>query len=374
VDGKITCPPRNGAVASRARPVSRLLFVPYTPGSPTLREIPSTARIAAVALVVGAFVALFGVFGYLTAYGPHLTFAQSWVRLSSYEEWNHCFLVPVIEIWLVWRIWDKLVSTPIRPSIWGIGPLFCGFALFWISYRLDDIYSAFASFQFLMAGVILFLAGWRWMSLLFFPWLFLAFGWPLFFLDDQVAFPLRLVMSNLSTSILNVLGLAAVQVGTSIQSASNPLCGLATGQRFQLDVGQPCSGMHSLFALAMISALYGYIVMDVWWKRLILFFGAIPLAIIGNLARILMLTVGVMVLGSPVAIGTDENPSTFHMFCGYFVFIVALGGMLGLGAILNFHPRTWIDKWKALKRLAMPSERTSSGADKQPVLKHEDIY
>jgi exosortase/archaeosortase family protein len=68
----------------------------------------------------------------------------------------------------------------------------------------------------------------------------------------------------------------------------------------------------------------------------VLFLSSVPLAIIGNLLRILMLTFGIMTIGPETAIGRDSltDPSWFHMLAGYLVFAVALGGMLGIGWLL----------------------------------------
>ena len=59
----------------------------------------------------------------------------------------------------------------------------------------------------------------------------------------------------------------------------------------------------------------------------------------------LMLTFGTILLGSRVAIGTEENPTTFHMAAGFFVFVVALGGMVAVGWVLQGGlTKTW-KKW-----------------------------
>ncbi|MDD5199113.1 MAG: exosortase/archaeosortase family protein [Terrimicrobiaceae bacterium] len=315
---------------------------------PTLRDLPAASRWIAVALIAITFAAIYAVVGYLTAYGPHLSVARSMLALYHYEEWTHCALVPFIVAGLVWWKRRELAEIPVRPSTPGLVPVAAGFGFFWVSYRLDDIYFAFISVQCLTFGTIVFFLGWRWMRALLFPWLFLIFAWPLFFLDNVIAFPLRMVMSALSTGVLNALGMSTIQVGTSIQSAPDPLSALAAGQRFQVDVADPCSGMRSLFALTMVTALYGYFTMRSGWKHLILFLCAVPLAILGNLARILMLTVGILILGPKVAIGTLESPSFYHMFSGFFVFIVALGGMLLIASTLNRDPRTWGQHLKSI--------------------------
>ena len=86
----------------------------------------------------------------------------------------------------------------------------------------------------------------------------------------------------------------------------------------------------------MASALYGHMAMKNWWQKWILFLCSAPLAIAGNLARILMLTIGTIVFGSEFAIGKNPltDPSWFHVIAGLLVFAVALGGMVGISKIL----------------------------------------
>jgi exosortase/archaeosortase family protein len=110
---------------------------------------------------------------------------------------------------------------------------------------------------------------------------------------------------------------------------------MVTGQRFSVDVADPCSGMHSLFALTMIAALYAIAVFRRWWQILFIVLAAFPLAAFGNLCRILMLTFGTMSLGSSVALGTEEAPSGFHTAAGILVYLAALGGMLAIGSVLK---------------------------------------
>jgi exosortase len=346
-----------------------------SPPLATLRNLSTATRWLAAALVASTLVALYGLFGYLTAYGHYLSVARSILWLYHLEEWSHCALVPFIVAGLIWWKRNELAIIPLRPSTLGLIPIVAGFGFFWISYRLDDIYFAFISIQSLTLGIVIFFFGWTWMRALFFPWLFLIFAWPLFFLDNAIAFPLRMVMSNLSAAALNGIGLATVQVGTSIQSAPDPLSHLAAGQRFQVDVADPCSGLRSLFALTMVTALYGYFTMKTAWKHLALFLCAVPLAILGNLARILMLTVGILVLGPKVAIGSLESPSFYHMFSGFFVFIIALGGMLVIAAILNGDWRDWWHGFQSRHASTQPpTDGKAMPANEKRPTQSADIY
>jgi len=58
-------------------------------------------------------------------------------------------------------------------------------------------------------------------------------------------------------------------------------------------------------------------------------------AVAGNFSRMLMPTFGTILLSSGVEIGTEENRTTYHRAGGLFVFVVAMGGMVAVGWILQ---------------------------------------
>jgi exosortase len=163
----------------------------------------------------------------------------------------------------------------------------------------------------------------------------MVFLWPMPFLDNIIAFPLRVLMSKLAYYSFNIIGLSCVQAGTAVVSASDPALGLREGQRFAVDVADPCSGIRSLFALCMVTALYGYFIFPKTWQKIVLFLCAAPLAVLGNWLRILMLTLGTIYMGADVAIGSIDKPTTFHMAAGFVVFAGALAGMLVISYILE---------------------------------------
>jgi exosortase/archaeosortase family protein len=117
----------------------------------------------------------------------------------------------------------------------------------------------------------------------------------------------------------------------------------------------------------MVSALYANFTLKSPWKRLVLFLSAIPIALLGNIFRILLLTIGIMTLGTPVAIGTLEHPSWFHEGAGYVVFIIALCGMMLFGNLLNGSPAEWRKKWRTVSASRKPS-------DDEPRGTHTDLY
>lgn len=309
--------------------------------------------------------------GYADTRIPIFTFAYRLWNIG--EDWQHCYLVPFGVIGMIWYSRQSLLQLALYGSWIGLPVLLLGFFIYWIGFRADNVYIGYASFMVVFAGLILWLLGLRWMWALFYPWAFSVFIFPLTFLDNWIAFPLRMVMSQASVTVLNLIGIASVKSGTAILSAPNAVAGLRAGEAFSVDVADPCSGIRSLFALMMVSALYGFFTQNQFWKRAILFLCSIPLAVAGNLARIIMLTIGTIVMGPEVAIGSLEHPTLFHMVAGYLVFIVALGGMLGVGWLLNKDWADLVDRIRA-RNLPPPPGASSSSSDPDAKPRIQDEY
>jgi len=292
--------------------------------------------VSAVIVSIGLIVLFYGVVKYSVGYGQVRETIFNAVSLQwQLEEWSHCIMVPFAAGFIVFLDRAKLISIPIAGEISGFWILCCGFFFYWFGFKADNIYLSYAAAQILLAGLIVWFGGWRWMRELGFPWLFLIFMWPLLFLENIISFPLRMMVSHAGVVLLNIMGIHSILNGTGILSAADPVLHLAQGDKFAVDVALPCSGMRSLFALLMVSALYGYFTIKGTWGRLILFLVSIPFAIAGNICRIVMLTIGTMIMGSEKAIGSLEHPSFFHMLAGYVVFLVALGGMILVAGLIN---------------------------------------
>ena len=250
-------------------------------------------------------------------------------------DYSYCLFVPLIVGYLVFIRKEKIAGEPVQGSNAAMGLIVFGLLLYWLGTRAELQYIGYVAVQLLLAGVILWLWGWAVFRKLLFPWAFLAFLWPLPFLEPIVAFPLRMVMSHMATVALNIIGIPSIQNGTGLLSAADPVRGLPVGARFEIDIADPCSGLRSLFALLMCSALYSYLFLPKLWQQWLVFLSAFPLAIVGNLVRVLMLTIGSILFGAAFAIGPFDKPSLFHEAAGFVVFAVALGSEFILGYLLT---------------------------------------
>ncbi len=261
---------------------------------------------------------------------------------------SYCLLVPLMLAYLIYEKGGAIVRMTPRGDTRAIIAIVLGLLLFWVGCRAGKQYLGCMGIQVLLLGLITFFWGWAVFRRLLFAWAILAFAWPLPFLDTAVAFPLRMIVSHSAYYVLNFIGIPTVQDGTALLSAPTA-AGLALGARFQIDIADPCSGLHSLLPLLMFSAFFCYFFFQVRWQQWVVFFSAIPFTIAGNVVRILLLVIGCLVFGSPFAIGTNDEPSTYHEGCGFFVFVI----VLGLECLSGF----------ALIRLG----NRKSGASKEPI-------
>lgn len=187
------------------------------------------------------------------------------------------------------------------------------------------------SLMLLIWGIPFYLFGWRIAKNLIFPCSYLAFCIPLNFLD-VVAFPLRLFSTKFAVGLLNGFGIEAGRQGTAILIPSMP-----TG----MDVADPCSGLRSLLAMTALTAVYAYFTQKTFIKKWILFLASIPLAVIGNIARIVTIAFVAEALGAKPALGL------YHDYSGYILFAAAITAMVVVGGLLNLGPREMVRKWKS---------------------------
>lgn len=295
------------------------------------------ALVVPLLAVVGAFLLLFGLLPYAFGYGtvPITTTTMLWRLWLDNPDWQHGLMVPFISVGLVIWDWEQLKKIPVQPDRRGWAVYFFAAGLFYLGFLADIQYFAFFSLQAFVGGAVLIFWGTAAFRRLFFPWIFLFFAWPLPFLDNVISFPLRILMTQISHFFLNLIGIDTLRVGTSLVSAPDFVAGERQGERFALDVANPCSGIRSLFALMMISALYGHLTLKHNWQKSVLFACSLPLAVLGNFVRVIMLTFGTLLFGNKIAIGTLEDPTVYHLASGFAVFVVALGGMVGLAKLLE---------------------------------------
>lgn len=256
-----------------------------------------------------------------------------WRYVLVNTEWLYCPIIPFIVVFLVWREWPTLRAVPLGGSVWGLVAIVVALVFYWIGYKADQRFIGYFSMQILVGGVVLWLLGWRFFLAVFFFWVFFAFTWPVKPLEDRLALPLRYMAASGTATVLNAIDVDTIREGTNLVSAPETFS--PKGSIFSLGVDTPCSGLRSLFALIMITVLYAYLSLRLWRTRLSLIALAIPIALVGNIIRMLILVFGTIFFGSEFAVGSEADPSSFHLGSGFVIFIFALFALFALSQFLE---------------------------------------
>jgi exosortase len=236
------------------------------------------------------------------------------IRLSD-QSWSHEFGAygPIILAtggWLLWRQIDALRQQGVPGAPWitwtalaiALGSYVFGRVYDFLPLEVGGVY---------LAGLAMLQArfGLRAMRSVWFPLLYLAFVIPPpGALLAELTAPLKQAVSQVATNWLHAWGLPVAREGVTIFVA-----------QYQLLVEDACSGMNSIVGLIAVSLLYIYLMRgSSWLYSLFLVIVVIPVAIVANILRIMVLVLLTYFYGNAVAQGF------LHFTAGMFLFATAL--------------------------------------------------
>jgi exosortase A len=269
----------------------------------SLSRIPANAwkpALSAWALSLASLLVLFRV----TA----LSMVDIWARSGTF---THCFLVPPISAWLVWRIRHRLVPMTPRPDVRVIVllPIAC-FA--WLLGQLAAV-GVVAQFALVTLTILLVPAifGWRIARRVAFPLLFLYFSVPF----GEFAMPKLMEW----TAKFTVLGLRASGVPV-----------FQEGLQFVIPSGnwsvvEACSGVRYLIASLTVGTLFAYLNYRSPGRRLSFVGVSLIVPILANWARAYLIVMLGHFSGNALATGVD------HLIYGWLFFGVVILLMFAVG-------------------------------------------
>jgi exosortase len=254
----------------------------------------------------------------VAAFAPALVaLAQVWANV---EYQSHGFLVPVVALWAFYRERPRRSKLEATPDRRGLIVLALAFAAYLLGLAAGGVSLQGAALVAAVAGLVLYSRGARWLRALAFPVGFLIFMVPP--PSNWIApaiVRLQLFVSSASISLLQAFSVQVTRDGN--------IFNLPGGE--SLYVAEACSGVTSIITLTPLAVLLAHFTLRRWGSRLILFAAVIPLAMAGNLARVIA-----TVLAS-IAIGTEHaTAGPIHEAAGLLTYVVACGLMLALGAVL----------------------------------------
>lgn len=242
---------------------------------------------------------------------------ESWTT----EQGAHGPLVLAIGVWLLSREWSaaRRLARPGSAALAGF--LFAILVPLYLAAEITstvEIEGAALCALLLAAGYAL--LGGAALRRVWFPLFFLLFAFPppdtLFAMLTQ---PLKIAVSQSAVSLLMMLGYPIAGSGVSIQ----------IGQ-YDMLVAAACAGMNSIISLTALGLFYTYIRHSANWRYMVLLvIFILPVAVLANLVRVLLL------LLITYHFGESAGQGFVHELAGLTMFLTALLGIFALDKLAD---------------------------------------
>jgi EpsI family protein len=255
------------------------------------------------------------------------------------DAYAHGPIIVAVFAWLVWRNRAALLKDSGEPSPIAGGVLVAlGLVLYVVGRSQSLTLFEVASHLPVIAGALLVMRGPAAVRRFAFPLLFLCFLVPLpGFILDTITTPLKNVVSIAVAGLLQVFGYPVERAGVV----------LTVGQ-YEMLVADACSGLNSLYSLFALSLLYVHMTGPQGALRgpgpqgalrgpgpssraryAVLLLSLIPIAIVANIVRVMVLVLVTYHAGPEAAQGW------VHDAAGMAVFVVALVMLLGIDRLMG---------------------------------------
>ncbi len=236
---------------------------------------------------------------------------------SSLDYYSHGFLVPIVSLWIGWQRAGKLG----RPGAHAQGLPVIGAALGLYALGLGLGSASAMGLAAVMAatGVIWHFWGFPGVKRQLFPLGLLLFVVPIPPLVlSPIVLQLQFFVSRMAVDILQVSGFTVLREGNVVELAGGPLF-----------VAEACSGITSIVTLLPLAAVLAYFTERRPAARVALVCAVVPIAMLGNLLRVIATVAAAQVLGIEQATG-----SWLHESAGLLTFTLECALLIGLGSLV----------------------------------------
>jgi len=234
-----------------------------------------------------------------------------WFVHDSY--YSHGILIPFVSLWLLWQRREELREIEKQGSSVGIILIVLGIIVHVLSSLVRVYFTSGLAMLVVLMGMVVYFYGPNVLRKTLFPILFLFFMIPApLVVIANISFQMKIFAAKIAAGILNQIGLYAVQDGSTIKM-----------QQAYVMVDDICSGLRSLISLTALGSIFAYWMKSVMWKRVVLFLTTIPIAIITNVVRIVLLSFIAEIWGPQYATGLVHDVSGFLVFALAFVLLFA---------------------------------------------------
>ena len=236
---------------------------------------------------------------------------------SSYGE-----LIPFLVVGLFWWKRKELLALPLQA--WWPGLLLLAAALalhlcgFLVQQPILSILALFAGI-YALTGMAW---GRAWLRHSIYPYFLFVFSIPMAAQLNFILFPLRLLVTWLVEMVSHLVGIGVLRQGTQLTDPSGA---------YGYDVAAACGGMRSLIAVFLLATVVAFGLLRSPANRIILMTFAAPLAVLGNMLRLLAIIFA-------AEMGGQEWGNYVHE-----------GGPFGIISLLPYVPGMigllWVGRW-----------------------------
>jgi exosortase len=286
-------------------------------------------------VLLAAWLALFHFLGNATLGYINTPSILTWMHIayvsnpdSSGSDDSHGKLIPFVVIGLFWWKRKQLMALPLRT--WWPGLLLVALALglHVVGYMVQQPRISIVALFVGIYGLTGLAWGPEWLRESFFPFCLFAFCVPLGWSAVAITFPLRLLVCRAVEVISTyVLQIDILRVGTGLMDPTG---------HYQYDVAAACSGIRSLFATFAVAIVYAMLSFRTWWKRGLLIASAVPLAVFGNIVRMLSIIIAAEIWGQEA--GNYVHEGGPQGIISLLPYAAAFAGLLLLGNWLRESP------------------------------------
>jgi exosortase len=268
-------------------------------------------------VLLAAWLALFQFLGNSILGYVHTPSLFSWM----YEAYNpagqesddaHGNFIPFLVVGIFWWKRHELLTSQFKLWIPGLLILVLGIVLHILAYTLQLPHFSIIALFIGIYGLMGLAWGPQWLRKSIFPFFLFIFSVPLGQHGTVITFPLQMLVTRLVELTAHIFGIGVLRSGTELFDPSGS---------FQYDVAPACSGIRSLMAFFLLTTVYGFFCFQKGWKRLFFMALAVPLAIMGNMLRLLMVITTAVIGGQKL--GDFFHDNFFTSLVSYVpVFIV----------------------------------------------------
>ena len=227
-----------------------------------------------------------------------------WARDSYY---SHGIMIPFVTGFFIWQLKDDLVKLKPKESPWGFRLILVGVLIYLLASLFRVNIACSISMLIVFIGLVFYFYGDEILKKIAFPLLFLFFMVPLpSVVITRLSFKLKLFAAELAAFVVNKIGIVAVRDGSILKMP-----------HAHVVVDDVCSGLRSLISLMALGSISAYWFKGALWKRILIFVLTIPIAIVTNMCRVVILAVISEVWGVEYADGF------VHDATGMLVFVLA---------------------------------------------------